>query len=65
MKNINELSILLCKIPEKTDVIVLSETYDLQVIHLNGYQTLYNKGSLNKNDAVIFIKETLDYSYTI
>lgn len=69
MKNMDELSIVLSKIPEKIDVIVLSETYvvqDLQVIHMNGYQTLYNKGSLNKNDGVIiFIKEILNYTHTI
>lgn len=68
-KNIDELAIFLNQLSLNFEIIVLTEThyvYDPQIFKLDGYNILYNEGTLNRNDGVIvLIKPTLRYTYNI
>lgn len=68
-KNFDELSIYLSQFLIKFDIIVLTETYvvhDLSIFSMKGYDVLYNKGNVNKNDGVIiFIKSNIEYTHNI
>lgn len=68
-KNMDEMIVFLNRFSSDFQIIVLSETflvYDLDVLKIDGYTTLYNKGTINKNDGVIvYIKYNISYTYII
>lgn len=68
-KNYDELSVLLHQFNENFEVIVLTETFQIQdtsIFNINGYNVIYNEGNLNKNDGVIvYLKSNIEYSYEI
>lgn len=51
------------------EIIVLTETFqieNLNLFHLNGFDTVYNKGNYNKNDGVVvYVKKYLNFDYEV
>lgn len=68
-KNLDEFKINLRTCIDKFHVVVLTETFqisDLRVYHIDGYTSVYNGGTYNKNDGVIiYIREDLEYRHRI
>lgn len=68
-KNFDELLLLLDQFKENFDIIVLTETFEIQdlaLFKINGYNILYNEGNVNKNDGVVvLIKEYLSYQHKV
>lgn len=68
-KNIDKLFIFLHQLTTDFDVIILTETRqidDHHIYNINGYTTFYNHGKLNQNDGIIaFVKNTLEVNMTI
>nr|CAH7738545.1 unnamed protein product [Callosobruchus chinensis] len=68
-KNLDELLILLHDLEANFHCIVLTETfqiYNTEIYNIPGYDLIYNRGGINKNDGVIiYVKSDLQYSYEI
>lgn len=69
VKNFDEFLVSLELLKYSFDVIILTETfqiYDLELYKINGFDLLYNRGNINKNDGVlIYIKNNIKYSHKI
>lgn len=68
-KNIDELLIFLQQFNKKFDAIILSETFqifDICLFHIDGYELVYNRGALNKNDGVVvYVKSCYTFQQKI
>lgn len=68
-KNIDDLIVLLDNLSVEFDLIILTETrklYDHTIFKIQGYDSIYNQGSLNKNDGVlVYVKSSLNYTTKI
>lgn len=64
-KNVDELYIMLDNITVNFDIIILTETHQLHdpfMFKIQGYETVYNYGTFNRNDGVLaFVKENINY----
>lgn len=64
-KNLDELLVLLEQFSDDFDVIILSETLnveDLDLYKINSYDIFYSHGNLNRNDGVVvYIKANMKY----
>ena len=65
-KHFDELLITINSIQYKPDIIALSETFnfdELSEVYIPGYNCLYNKSKINKNDGlIIYIKNDISYN---
>lgn len=65
-KNVEDFYVLLNNISVNFDVIILTETHKLHdpfLFKLQGYNTVYNYGTLNQNDGILaFIRENFNYN---
>ncbi|KAK9888907.1 hypothetical protein WA026_001128 [Henosepilachna vigintioctopunctata] len=67
-KNGDELFVTLQQFTQKFDIIVLTETYfvDLEFVKFDDFEVLYNEGRANKNDGVVvLVREGINYDYKI
>lgn len=68
-KNLDELLILLDYLTVKFDIIVLSETFQInnsEIFNISGYRTIYSNGTLNKNDGVlVYIRKDIECTHNI
>lgn len=65
-KHFEELEVYLSGFVVGPDVVVLSETFQINNVNrykIEGYDIIYNEGKINKNDGVvIYIKDTANYT---
>lgn len=68
-KNIDQLNIFLKQFREQFDLIILTETWNIQntdLFKIPNYSLIYNAGHLNQNDGVlIFVKLNIEYNFEI
>lgn len=59
-KNFDELLTFQDYLSVNFDIIVLSETFQInntEFYHMNGYRSIYSHGTLNKNDGVYSLRQ--------
>lgn len=65
-KHFEELEVFLAEFVEGPDVIILSETFEINNINLyviNGYEVEYNGGKINRNDGVVaYVRSDIRYN---
>lgn len=68
-KNFEKLEVFLNQFKEPFDCIILTETWKIQNKHffdLDGYESVYNQGTINQNDGVIvYIRNSRKYKTNI
>lgn len=68
-KHFEEFELFLSGFIEGPDVIVLTETFQIDNIHLYdicGYDVLYNCGSINRNDGVVaYVRSSIKYTHRV
>lgn len=64
-KNFNDFELFLETISVDFDVIILSETFqveDVGLFNLNGYELIYNNAKYNRNDGtIVYVKSNMEF----